>query len=58
MARNDDDLAYAMGYVAAEDWLAQMIGLKMTAAGRLAEIGGKSLPDIDFYLRCINLTEV
>jgi acyl-homoserine-lactone acylase len=54
-ARNEDDLAFAMGYVAAEGRLSQMIGLKMTAAGRLAKMGGKPLPDIDFYLRCINL---
>jgi acyl-homoserine-lactone acylase len=57
-AENDDDLAFAMGYVAAEDRLSQMVGLKMTAAGRLAEMSGKSLLELDIYMRCLNLDRV
>ena len=57
-AQNEEDLAFAMGYVAAEDRLSQMIGLKLTAAGRLAEMSGKSMLDIDFYMRCVDLNKV
>ncbi|MEW9897187.1 penicillin acylase family protein [Chitinivorax sp. PXF-14] len=50
-----DDLVYAQGFVAAEDRFAQMIGFKLIAQGRLAEMVGEPVLDIDRYMRTLNL---
>jgi len=50
-----EDLSIAMGYVHASDRLSQMTGLKLMAQGRLAELAGDSLIDIDVYMRTLNL---
>ncbi|WP_137939711.1 penicillin acylase family protein [Chitinivorax sp. B] len=54
-AQSMNDLAYAMGYVAAEDRYSQMVGFKMIAQGRLAEMVGEPALDIDRYMRTLNL---
>lgn len=57
-ADNEDDMAFSMGYLAAEDRLAQMIGFRAMAQGRLAEMSGPALLDIDLYMRALNLRQV
>lgn len=54
-----DDLAYAQGYVTAQDRLFQMVENRAIAQGRLAELFGpgsdNSLVDADTFLRTLNL---
>lgn len=54
-ANNMEDLAMTVGYVHASDRLAQMIGLKLIAEGRLAEMAGPALLNLDIYMRTMNL---
>lgn len=54
-AKNDSDLYFALGYVAAADRLPQMIGTKLVSQGRLAEWMGESVLPIDRYMRGMNL---
>lgn len=54
-AKNDSDLHFALGYVAAADRLPQMIGTKLVAQGRLAEWMGESVLPIDRYMRGMSL---
>jgi len=54
-AHNMQDLAMAIGYVNASDRLTQMTGLKLLAYGRVAEMAGPSLLNLDMYMRTMNL---
>lgn len=54
-AASEADLAYAMGYVMAEDRLAQMMSYTLTAQGRLAEMAGPVAIDLDVYTRTLGL---
>lgn len=54
-AASEADLAYAMGYVMAEDRLAQMVSYSLTAQGRLAEMAGPVAVDLDVYTRTLGL---
>ena len=54
-AKNMEDMAMAVGYVHASDRLAQMIGMKMISEGRLAEMAGPAVLDLDIYMRTMNL---
>ena len=56
-AKNDEDLHFALGYVAASDRLAQMVGTKLVSQGRLAEWMGEPVLDIDRYMRAMNLRQ-
>jgi acyl-homoserine-lactone acylase len=54
-AKNMEDMAMAIGYVHASDRLTQMIGLKLISEGRLAEMAGPSVLNLDIYMRTMNL---
>jgi len=54
-AGNMDDLARAMGYVHAFDRLTQMEGFRLLAQGRLAEMAGPQVLDLDIYVRTLGL---
>lgn len=54
-AKNNDDLYFTLGYVAASDRLSQMISTKLTAQGRLAEWLGPSVLSLDQYMRALDL---
>lgn len=56
-AASPGDLAMAMGYVNAADRLTQMVGMKLVAQGRVAEMAGPGLLDLDIYMRTINLSK-
>lgn len=49
------DASFAIGYVHAMDRLGQMEGMRMMAAGRLAEMLGPDVLDIDRFMRTIDL---
>jgi acyl-homoserine-lactone acylase len=57
-AGNMQDLAMAIGYVNAADRLTQMVGMKLVSQGRLAEMAGPSVLDLDVYMRTMNLRMV
>ncbi|HEY9160443.1 MAG TPA: penicillin acylase family protein [Desulfomonilia bacterium] len=54
-AQNEDDLFFAAGYAMATDRLWQMYLMSMAAQGRLSELAGKSMLDMDIYLRTIDM---
>jgi len=49
------DALFALGYVHASDRLSQMIGMRLLAEGRLAEMAGPDALDMDRLLRSVNL---
>ena len=51
------DLAMAMGYVHASDRLAQMVGFKLLAQGRISELTGPATFQVDVYMRTLGLSE-
>lgn len=53
--RNEHDALFALGYVHASDRLSQMVGLRLMAEGRLAEMLGPGVLDIDRFMRAMNL---
>ena len=57
-AKNMEDMAMAVGFVHASDRLAQMIGMKLISEGRLVEMAGPSVLDLDIYMRTMNLRSV
>jgi acyl-homoserine-lactone acylase len=57
-ARNMEDLARAMGYINASDRLNQMMGFKLLSQGRLAEMVGPAVVDLDIYIRTIGVPRV
>ncbi len=46
-----DDMLFAQGFTAARDRQGQMLGLRLMAQGRLAEMVGEAVLDIDRYMR-------
>ena len=54
-ARNMEDMTMAVGYMHASDRLTQMTGIKLISQGRLAEMAGADVLDLDIYMRTINL---
>ncbi len=54
-AKNMEDMAMAVGYVHASDRLAQMIGMKLISEGRLSEMAGPAVLNLDIYMRTMNL---
>ena len=49
------DALFALGYVHASDRLSQMVGLRLMAEGRLAEMAGPGVLEIDRFMRAVNL---
>lgn len=49
------DASFALGYVHAADRLGQMEGMRLMAAGRLAEMVGPEVLDIDRFMRAVDL---
>src|SRR6187551_945639 len=54
-ASNEDDLYLALGYAHAQDRLFQMELLRRVSAGRLSEIFGKDLLEVDRFFRALGL---
>jgi len=54
-AENENDLYIAVGYVMAQDRLWQMDLLRRATTGRLAEIFGKDLADVDLLFRALRI---
>jgi len=52
-----NDAAFGVGYVMASDRLEQMISLSLLAQGRLAEMAGQSVLDMDIYIRTLGLQQ-
>jgi acyl-homoserine-lactone acylase len=57
-AKNMEDMAMAVGYLHASDRLSQMISYKLMSEGRLAEMAGPAVLDLDYYMRAMNLKAV
>ncbi len=53
-----EDLAMAAGYVHASDRLSQMTGFRLMATGRLAEMAGDPLLELDVYMRTLGLERI
>src|SRR5690606_10680495 len=49
------DALFGLGYVHATDRLSQMVSLRLMAQGRLAEMAGPGVLDIDRFMRAVNL---
>ncbi|UTW07141.1 penicillin acylase family protein [Pseudomonas benzenivorans] len=49
------DALFALGYVHASDRLSQMVGMRLMAEGRLAEMAGPGVLEIDRFMRAANL---
>lgn len=49
------DALFTLGYVHASDRLSQMVGMRLMAEGRLAEMAGPGVLDIDRFMRAVNL---
>ncbi|UUY07931.1 penicillin acylase family protein [Pseudomonas sp. J452] len=49
------DALFAMGYVHASDRLSQMVGMRLLAEGRLAEMSGPGVLEVDRFMRAVNL---
>ncbi|HXK47683.1 MAG TPA: penicillin acylase family protein [Deltaproteobacteria bacterium] len=56
--KNMEDMAMVMGYVHASDRLAQMAGFRLMAQGRLAEMAGAPMLDLDIYMRTMGLERI
>lgn len=57
-AGNMSDLAMGMGYMMAQDRLAQMTSMSLLAQGRLSEMTGELSVDMDMYMRTLNLNAI
>ncbi len=49
------DALFALGYVHASDRLSQMVGMRLLAEGRLAEMSGPGVLEVDRFMRAVNL---
>ncbi|WP_341303339.1 penicillin acylase family protein [Pseudomonas sp. TMP25] len=49
------DALFALGYVHASDRLSQMVSLRLMAEGRLAEMAGPGVLEMDRFMRAVNL---
>lgn len=56
-AENTADLMKALGWVMAEDRLSQMLGLRLLAEGRMAELAGRAYLGSDILMRGLRLPE-
>lgn len=52
------DLTYGIGYVMAQDRLAQMVSMNLLARGRLAEMAGAVALDLDVYMRTLGVPQI
>lgn len=57
-AESLNDLAFGMGYMMAQDRLAQMVPMNLLAQGRLSEMSGDLVLDMDIYMRTLNLKSI
>jgi acyl-homoserine-lactone acylase len=48
---------FTLGYVHASDRLSQMVGMRLMASGRLAEMVGPGVLEIDRFMRTVNLRQ-
>jgi acyl-homoserine-lactone acylase len=51
------DALFGLGYVHATDRLGQMVSLRLMAEGRLAEMAGPGVLEIDRFMRAVNLRQ-
>ncbi|MGH8352325.1 MAG: penicillin acylase family protein [Pseudomonas sp.] len=51
------DALFTLGYVHASDRLSQMVGLRLMAEGRLAEMAGPGVLEMDRFMRAVNLKQ-
>lgn len=51
------DALFSLGYVHASDRIGQMLGMRLLAQGRLAEMAGPEALDIDRFMRATNLRQ-
>ncbi len=49
------DALFTLGYMHAADRLSQMVGMRLLAEGRLAEMNGPGMLEIDRFMRTVNL---
>jgi acyl-homoserine-lactone acylase len=49
------DALFSLGYVHASDRITQMLTLRLLAQGRLAEMSGPEVLDVDRFMRAVNL---
>jgi acyl-homoserine-lactone acylase len=49
------DALFTLGYVHAGDRLSQMVGMRLLAQGRLAEMAGPGALEMDRFMRAVNL---
>ncbi|OYW86830.1 MAG: hypothetical protein B7Z23_14615, partial [Pseudomonadales bacterium 32-61-5] len=49
------DALFGLGYIHATDRLSQMVSLRLMAQGRLAEMAGPGVLEIDRFMRAVNL---
>ncbi|MBD9481866.1 penicillin acylase family protein [Pseudomonas sp. PDM14] len=49
------DALFALGYVHASDRISQMVGMRLLAEGRLAEMNGPGVLEVDRFMRAVNL---
>ena len=54
-AQNENDLHFALGYTTASDRLWQMYVLSRLAQGRISEIAGEDLLNVDIYIRTLGV---
>ncbi|UVE18845.1 penicillin acylase family protein [Pseudomonas sp. LS44] len=51
------DALFTLGYVHASDRLSQMVGMRLMAEGRLAEMAGPGVLEVDRFMRAVNLKQ-
>jgi acyl-homoserine-lactone acylase len=51
------DALFSLGYVHASDRLSQMVGMRLMAQGRLAEMVGPGALEMDRFMRAVNLKQ-
>ena len=56
-AKTRQDLAFAAGYINASDRLNQMVAMKLLSQGRLSEMAGPPVLEIDKYMRTLNMNK-
>ena len=56
-SRNFHDALFSLGYLHAADRLSQMIGIRLVAEGRLAEMVGPAALELDHFMRALQLRE-
>lgn len=57
-AQDIGDLAFATGYVMAQDRYSQMVGMTLVAQGRLAERVGSVAFPLDLYMRTLGIRQI